>query len=452
MVSARKTILLCVILSIAPSSIAFGQTTIGPVPDDMIKYPGIEPWMVQERNIEFYRRGWWLLGYDSTMKVKWGRQDVFVKDLTEQQKTYLWEMMSHEQRRQMSDEYAKIGFGMGGHLRQRPAEWGPTLNARIAAYFRGVNGWTEVARRRHQAKIPPEVPAFIAEKNEFVQKHADKLTGQQIDLINREASGVEMVGGVIATLELKKIEIAVKGLSAGLIGIITDYMTGFITHGASAASDAAATILSKMIDLGRGAADKTLSPGEQLQVLNQQIALARSEMLADMDRQRAMWKQMIGEEEEEEERPEPLPGAAPERSICYLVDVSGSMSGRKLEEAKQAVRLSIAATDDGRTEWALLSFGGCSVDEVHGFTSSAAGIIGAVDGLSAGGDTPMTFAMYKATTYMADEAGGTRSRRLIVLCDGQDNCRERGSVTQEEAMDGLKTIVREMPLPATGGM
>lgn len=142
----------------------------------------------------------------------------------------------------------------------------------------------------------------------------------------------------------------------------------------------------------------------------------------------------------------------PEVSICFLVDVSGSMSGRKLAEAKDAVRASIAGTNDGRTEWALLSFGGCRVHEVQGFTQSAEQIMAAVDGLSARGDTPMTYAMYKAATYVAREGQGTRSRRMIVLCDGQDNCRERGSVTREEAMDGLRTIIREIPVPMTGGI
>ncbi|MGI5818178.1 MAG: vWA domain-containing protein [Armatimonadota bacterium] len=143
---------------------------------------------------------------------------------------------------------------------------------------------------------------------------------------------------------------------------------------------------------------------------------------------------------------------APEVSICFLVDVSGSMAGRKLADAREAVRASVARTDDGKTEWALVAFGGCRVHEVIGFTQSATAITDAVAGLSANGDTPMTYAMYKAAAYVAKEGRGTRSRRMIVLCDGQDNCSERNSVTQEEAMEGLRTIIREIPVPAAGGI
>ncbi len=145
------------------------------------------------------------------------------------------------------------------------------------------------------------------------------------------------------------------------------------------------------------------------------------------------------------------PQQTPEVSICFLVDCSGSMDGGKLDAARAAVRSSVARTDDGKTEWALLGFGGCSFWEEQGFTQSAADLAAAADGLRASGDTPLTFSMYKAITYTANEGRG-RTRRLIVLCDGQDNCDERGSVTQEEAMDGLRTITRNVPAPAAGGM
>lgn len=138
------------------------------------------------------------------------------------------------------------------------------------------------------------------------------------------------------------------------------------------------------------------------------------------------------------------PQQMPELSIAFLVDCSGSMDGAKLEAARAAIRASIARTDDGKTEWALLGFGSCNFWEESGFTQSAPEITAAADGLSTGGDTPLTFSMYKALTYVANEGQG-RTRRLIILCDGQDNCEERGAVAQEQAMDGLRTIVRDVP-------
>lgn len=142
--------------------------------------------------------------------------------------------------------------------------------------------------------------------------------------------------------------------------------------------------------------------------------------------------------------PPASPAQAPELSIGFLVDCSGSMDGSKLEAARAAIRSSVARTDDGKTEWALLGFGSCNFWEEIGFTQSAADITAAVDGLSTGGDTPLTYSMYKAITYVTQNGRG-QTRRLIILCDGQDNCSERGSTTQEEAMMGLQTIVREVP-------
>ncbi len=146
--------------------------------------------------------------------------------------------------------------------------------------------------------------------------------------------------------------------------------------------------------------------------------------------------------------PPPVQTQAPKLSICFLVDCSGSMAGSKIEAARAAVRSSVARTDDGKTEWALLAFGACNLWEEVGFNQTAADITAAADGLSTGGDTPLTFSMYKAIAYVSNEGRGA-TRRLIILCDGQDNCSERGSTTQEDAMAGLKTITRNVP--ATGG-
>lgn len=442
--STRTLAYMSLLLLLAGSSSVMGQpaATIGPIPE-MQKYPGLELWMVNQRQIEFARAGWWLGGYDNTMMVKWGDKQVKVKDLTEQQRTYLWDLMSPEQRRQMSDEYGKIGFGMGGHLKQRPEEWGPLLNARIAEYFRGVDGWDEVAKRRHEAKIPPEVPTFLKEKDDFLQANGQKLTGAQIAQIQEGADGVEKLGSLIATIELKKVEVAVKGLSAGLLGIITDYLTGFATHGAHYVSDAVATVISKMIDIGRGAADKSPSPGEQIQIMNKQVALAKTEMLAEMDRQRAMWKAMLGEE--------PTLGN-PELSIVFVVDCSGSMSGSKIAEARASVKQAVANGNDGKTEWAIVGFGSCQAKVLCRFSMDADKLQAAADRLRDGGDTPLTYGISEATTYLVTQGKG-RQGRLVILADGEDNCRERGSKGPAEASGGFRPMFTQqrnisMPNPA----
>lgn len=128
-------------------------------------------------------------------------------------------------------------------------------------------------------------------------------------------------------------------------------------------------------------------------------------------------------------------------SIAFLVDCSGSMAGEKIVAAKQAVAASVQRTNDGQTEWAVLGFGSCRVWEEAGFTQDAQAVIAAANQLSTGGDTPLTFSMYKAISYLSKRARGAMGR-LIILCDGQDNCSERHSVTQPEAMAGLRTLIR----------
>ncbi len=137
-------------------------------------------------------------------------------------------------------------------------------------------------------------------------------------------------------------------------------------------------------------------------------------------------------------------------SICFLVDCSGSMSGGKIASAKAAVKSSVGQTNDGKTEWAVLSFGGCQCWEECGFTQDAGAASAAVDGLGTGGDTPLTYSIYKALAYLTKNGHG-QTGRLIVLCDGQDNCPERGSTSREEAMDSLKTIVRNVQMPQSSG-
>ena len=128
-------------------------------------------------------------------------------------------------------------------------------------------------------------------------------------------------------------------------------------------------------------------------------------------------------------------------SLVFLVDCSGSMQGAKLEAAKRAVAASVARTNDGATEWALLAFGNHTVREIVGFTRDPQTVIAAAQSLSAGGDTPLTYATYKAIAYLARNGHG-QAGRLVILCDGQDNCPERGSTSREEAMAGLRTLVR----------
>ena len=128
-------------------------------------------------------------------------------------------------------------------------------------------------------------------------------------------------------------------------------------------------------------------------------------------------------------------------SIIFLVDCSGSMRGSKMESAKQAVVNSVNQTNDGKTEWALLGFGGaCTCWEVVPFTTDASKLQSAVGSLVADGGTPLTYSIYKATTYLVKNGHGANGR-LVVLCDGDNSCDQRQGGGRTEAAAGLRTVI-----------
>jgi len=134
-------------------------------------------------------------------------------------------------------------------------------------------------------------------------------------------------------------------------------------------------------------------------------------------------------------------GSGIDLSILFLVDCSGSMSGSKIDAAKMAVVNSVNQTNDGKTEWALLGFGGeCTCWQVVPFTTDAGELQQAVQSLDAHGGTPLTYSIYKATAYLVRNGRG-RSGRLIVLCDGENSCNIRQGGGTAEAAAGLRSIV-----------
>ncbi len=397
-----------------------GDTTIGPV--DPNAPSGTPLWMYSDE-IEFHQEGLVFPGRISTaMMVKWAGHDIKIKDLTQEQKTYLWNKTSPQQRQQLNNEYGKIGFGMGGYLQQRPDEWGKIINECMAEYQLGVNGWGQVRQQNLNKHTPPEVKQFQDDKAEFLKENQKTLQPGDIGKIEKGAEGIIQLGQIIATLQAKKVAVAVKGLSGGLLGIITDYFSGFATSGAQYASDAIATLVSKIIDMGKNSANKSLSPADQLALLNKQIEAAKQALNNEIEKQKKLWASML----------------TVEISMCFLVDCSGSMDGQKIEQAKAALIDAVNQTNDGRHEWALLGFGGdCMCWEVASFTTDAATMRSAAQELRANGSTPLRLAAYKATTYLVKNGNG-KEGQLIILCDGEDTC--HANAGQEDPARTLVTI------------
>jgi hypothetical protein len=143
-------------------------------------------------------------------------------------------------------------------------------------------------------------------------------------------------------------------------------------------------------------------------------------------------------------------GAKPELSILFLVDCSGSMAGAKLEAAKEAVRAAVQATNDGKTQWSVMHFGNCSVSWPRKFFMNPASIDKCLARLTADGDTPLTYARAVALAECA-KYGGTPKGRVVILCDGQDNCTEHGSKSAAEAETSLRALLPpqslDVPMP-----
>ena len=135
-------------------------------------------------------------------------------------------------------------------------------------------------------------------------------------------------------------------------------------------------------------------------------------------------------------------------SILFLIDCSGSMAGGKLEAAKAAVRSAVQQTNDGKTQWGIMSFGGCNCTWRCKFVTDPAIIDKGLAKLSDGGDTPLTYARALAIGELASK-GKTPRGRLTLLCDGQDNCTEHGSKSAGEAEEGVRALLPPQNLDVT---
>lgn len=114
-------------------------------------------------------------------------------------------------------------------------------------------------------------------------------------------------------------------------------------------------------------------------------------------------------------------------SILLALDVSGSMEGEALNEAKAAA-ISFIGSLEPQDSVAVMTFAN-SVDLVLPFTTDRAVASAAIDGLAASGETALYQATEDSLRLAADQ--GTSYRAVILLSDGLDN----GSLlSREEAL------------------
>jgi Mg-chelatase subunit ChlD len=149
----------------------------------------------------------------------------------------------------------------------------------------------------------------------------------------------------------------------------------------------------------------------------------------------------------------------PDISVLFLVDTSGSMSGPKIQEARKAVAdLVKEANAAGRAEeWAILSFGNHNAFEVQPFTQNLSTLEAAAARLGASGDTPLRYGQAKAIAYLLENGKG-KEGKLIILCDGDDNCpgpAHQGGAPNDRASSGaanakLQRLFQTLKLPRGG--
>ena len=109
-------------------------------------------------------------------------------------------------------------------------------------------------------------------------------------------------------------------------------------------------------------------------------------------------------------------GTAALSSICFVVDVSGSMGGSPLDNAKEAL-YAFLDKSDGYTETALVSFESQAYLNVA-LTTSTSQLKSGVDALYGSGGTAITTGIQEGTRALADARG---AKTMILMTDGQSS-------------------------------
>jgi hypothetical protein len=116
-----------------------------------------------------------------------------------------------------------------------------------------------------------------------------------------------------------------------------------------------------------------------------------------------------------------------EESVVLVIDVSGSMNDEgKILAAQEAARRTITELLAGtppKIEFGILPYSGsCSTEfPFTPFSQDVKGLSDVVGGLSAGGGTPMTPALYQARRRIWNDGYG-KSGKIILLTDGANDC------------------------------
>lgn len=111
-----------------------------------------------------------------------------------------------------------------------------------------------------------------------------------------------------------------------------------------------------------------------------------------------------------------------DRSICILLDASGSMRDKnRMEQARNSATRVLSRLDD-RTEVALIVFYDCGrIVAEHEFTTDHQRILAILPRIQPSGSTPLAAGTAFAKDYLRRHASGQRLD-LIILTDGKETC------------------------------
>ena len=131
--------------------------------------------------------------------------------------------------------------------------------------------------------------------------------------------------------------------------------------------------------------------------------------------------------------------------VMVLIDISGSMEGDKLNQAKQAAQAFIENMEPtNRIGLALFSDSFELRIPLENAETVRQRVISNISGLRAGGGTALNAAVLEAVELMNEQTASERIRAVVVLSDGADT--SDGRVTLNDALRSI-TASRETPNP-----
>src|SRR5690606_7238123 len=131
--------------------------------------------------------------------------------------------------------------------------------------------------------------------------------------------------------------------------------------------------------------------------------------------------------------------------VMVLIDISGSMEGDKLNQAKQAAQAFIENMEPTNSiGLALFSDSFELRIPLETAETVRQRVLSNISGLRAGGGTALNAAVLEAVELMNEQTASERIRALVVLSDGADT--SDGRVTLNDALRSI-TASRETPNP-----